>query len=197
MTAWKGIVGGSYTPAQFIEYMKLVPMGTTAWRPKFIVIHNTEIPTLVQWKATGGNLYIQNLVHYYRDIKGWSGGPHLFVDDRLIWPFTPLTVPGVHSPTWNPISWGIEVVGDYAKEPMDPQTLQNVASAAATLCDKLGMDPTTMRFHKEDPGTTHKGCPGKNLSKPLLIAMVQDKLRKRHEGEHQPGEDRCANQPRV
>src|SRR5712692_11270909 len=42
--------------------------------------------------------------------------PHLFVADDLIWVFTPLTVSGVHSPSWNSITWGVEMVGNFDTE---------------------------------------------------------------------------------
>jgi len=44
------------------------------------------------------SLQMENFVKYYRDKHKWSAGPHLFIDDKMIWVFTPLTVSGVHSP---------------------------------------------------------------------------------------------------
>lgn len=83
---------------------------------------------------------MQNLQSYYRDTMKWSGGPHLFVADDLVWAFTPLTVPGVHSPSWNNVSWGVELVGDYSTEqivlgsgPMQsPRWLHCMASSVST-----------------------------------------------------------------
>jgi len=61
----------------------------------------------------------------------WSGGPHVFVADDLLWAFTPLTVPGVHSPSWNDVSRGVELVGDYSTEQIVPGLKANAISALA------------------------------------------------------------------
>ena len=41
-----------------------------------------------------------------------------------------------------------------------------------------------LHFHKEDPNTTHKLCPGKNMKKADLITDVQDEIQRRNGGEH-------------
>jgi uncharacterized protein YgiM (DUF1202 family) len=41
-----------------------------------------------------------------------------------------------------------------------------------------------LHFHKEDPETTHKSCPGKNVVKSDLIKAVQAEIERRHGGEH-------------
>jgi len=190
MTAWKGWGAKAYTPAAFITYVESLLF--LNWRPSLIVVHNTQIPTFADWHSVPGPERLRNLVSYYENEKGWSGGPHVFVADDVIWTGTPLTVPGVHSPSWNGVSWGVETVGDYNKEPMNPAVFQNLASAVATLCDVIGLQPmSAIRFHKEDPLTTHKHCPGVNLNKSSLISLVQQKLIARHPGEHLP--DRLAS----
>jgi hypothetical protein len=88
---------------------------------------------------------------YYRDTQGWSAGPHLFVADDLIWVFTPLTLLGVHSPSWNSIAWGVELVGDYAVEQIPGPLKNNAISALATLHGSIGLDASTLRLHREDP----------------------------------------------
>jgi len=126
---------------------------------------------------------MRNLEDFYRNVQQWSAGPHLFVADDLIWVFTPLTVPGVHSPSWNSIAWGVEMVGDYNTEPFSPQVRDNAVGALATLHAALGLDPNGMRLHKEDPKTTHD-CPGKNVDKTDMIQRVLDHLATVHGGEH-------------
>ena len=91
---------------------------------------------------------MRNLENFYQNVQKWSAGPHLFVADDLIWVFTPLNVSGVHSPSWNGISWGVEMVGDYAVEPFDPAVRDNTLSALATLHAALGLNPDTLRLHK-------------------------------------------------
>jgi hypothetical protein len=181
MSAWKGIVGRGFTAEGFADYV--AALSFTAWRPSFIVLHNTAAPTFAQWHSVPGAARMQNLASYYRDTQHWSGGPHLFVADDLIWVFTPLTVPGVHSPSWNFVSWGVELVGDYSTEKMPPALLANAISALATLHSALGLDPSSLKLHREDPETTHI-CPGKSVSKADFIAQVTAELTQLAPGEH-------------
>jgi len=80
------------------------------------VLHNTASPSLQQRPNGLTHQHILNLERFYRDTQKWSAGLHLFVDDRQIWVFTPLTVSGVHSPSFNKLALGVEMLGDYAKE---------------------------------------------------------------------------------
>ena len=176
---WKGIVNRSLTPDGFAQYVETLSFGT--WRPRFVVLHNTAAPTLAQWRAgpTSAQQRILNLEAFYRDQQRWSAGPHLFIADDLIWAFTPLTTPGVHSPSWNHVSWGVEMVGDYSREAFDQGSGMNVAAnavrALATLHMLMGLDPTTLKLHKEDPATTHD-CPGRNVNKTDIITRVQAQM---------------------
>lgn len=171
---WRGIIGRGYTAAQFDEYVRNLKWGE--WTPQFVVVHNTSAPTLKQWHGpTPVPQRIRNLENYYKNEMKWSAGPHLFVADDLIWIFTPLTVPGTHSPSWNSVSLGMEIVGEYDVEPFAP-VRNNVVSALASLHRRLGLNPNTIRFHKEDPRTTHKNCPGKNVIKAELIKAVSADL---------------------
>lgn len=126
---------------------------------------------------------MRNLENYYKNNQQWSAGPHLFVADDLIWVFTPLNVSGVHSPSWNSVAWGVEMVGDYSVEPFGAAIQENVLSALAILHGALGLNPEMLRLHKEDPRTTHI-CPGKNVVKTDIIRGIHDKL---SVGEHTPG----------
>lgn len=138
---------------------------------------------------------MRNFESYYRDEQHWSAGPHLFVADDLIWVFSPLTTPGVHSPSWNAISWGIEMVGGYDQEAFSPAVRENTIDALATLHVWLGIDPAGLRFHKEDPRTTHKNCPGKNVVKTDMLARLQNRIAQLTPGEHLP--TRIANDATV
>ena len=184
MPAWKGIVNRSFTPDQFADYVS--SLNFAIWRPQFVVLHNTAVPTLAQWRPVPGSQRMENLEHYYRDVQHWSAGPHLFIADDFIWTFTPLTTPGVHSPSWNAISWGVEMVGDYATEPLSPGVMKNTVAALAILYSTLGRDPSTLRLHKEDPKTTHL-CPGKNVIKAQIVDLVQTQMAATHPGEHAMG----------
>ncbi len=187
MPGWKGIVGKSFNPEDFDGYCHTLQW--TAWRPSFIVLHNTGAPSLAQ-RAKGLSLQnIKDLEVFYRDDQKWSAGPHLFVDDKQIWVFTPLTVSGVHSPSWNKLSFGVEMLGDYEREDFSAgrglKVRRNTVAALATLSAVLGLDPHTMKLHREDPLTTH-ACPGKNVRKLEVIQEVQDLILARHPGDHSP-----------
>lgn len=187
MPPWKGIVGKGFSPDDFQHYV--AGLSFPEWRPQFVVVHNTSAPRLSQWHSTPGAQRMQNLQSYYRDQMKWSAGPHLFVADDLIWVFTPLTTSGIHSPSWNAISWGVEIVGEYEQEAFAGTVRTNAIDALATLHGKLGLDPQSLRFHKEDPHTTHKSCPGKNVVKADLISAVQGRLMSLNPGEHPQGLD--------
>lgn len=181
MSNWKGIVGKGFSPEDFATYAAKLKFA--AWRPQFIVLHNTASPKLSEWHSATGEQRMENLEDFYKNTQQWSAGPHLFVADDRIWIFTPLTVAGVHSPSWNSLSWGVEMVGDYNVEPLGGDVRDNVVSALVTLHGLVGLDPSTVRLHKEDPRTTHD-CPGKNVEKIDMIQRVVDGLATRHVGEH-------------
>jgi hypothetical protein len=185
MPAWKGIIGQSFNQKQFQDYCHT--LSWTTWRPSFIVLHNTAIPSLAQRPAGFTIQHIRNLEKFYRDTQKWAAGPHLFIDDKQIWVFTPLTESGTHSPSWNRVSMGIEMLGDYEKEPFTTgrglKVQNNAISAIATLYGILGIDPQTLRLHREDPNTTH-ACPGKNVKKLDVIQKIQEAMHAAAPGEH-------------
>lgn len=157
------------------------------WRPSFMVVHNTAAPTLVQWKGYPREKRLQNLIGYYRDKMGWPSGPHAFVDDEFIWTFTPFNQKGTHSPSWNGTALGIELVGDYSREDDDLgpglSVKKNAIALFAVLHERLGIDPHTIKLHKQDSGTDHD-CPGKDLAQDHQ-AFIQSVLEYMgHGGEH-------------
>ena len=175
MPAWKGIVGQCFSPETFKAYV--AGLSWDDWKPSFIVLHNTGEPTLAQRPNGLTMAHILGLEAYYRDDQGWSAGPHLFIDDQHgIWVFTPLTTPGVHSPSWNSVSLGVEMLGNYDSEDFNSDrglvVQQNAVAAIAILSAALGIDPGTMRLHREDPETTHH-CPGDNVDQAAFIQAVR------------------------
>lgn len=185
---WRGIVGKSFAPDQFILYVQ--SMTFQSWRPRFVVLHNTSAPTLAQYQGYAAHgisdeQWLRNLEGYYRDTQKWSAGPHLFVTPSRILAFTPLNVPGTHSPSWNGVSWGVEMVGEYETEAFTAQMKETVVNTLAILHAKLGLDPSLMKYHKEDPLTTHKTCPGKNVGpKEGIISAIEASLANISIGEH-------------
>jgi hypothetical protein len=199
MTSWRGIVGKSFTtPLAFENYVDGLLFNL--WRPRFVVVHNTSAPDLKTYAAHWTRTYpisdeqwMINLVGYYRDQQHWSGGPHLFVTPRSICVFTPLTGPGTHSPSWNSVSWGVETVGEFETDPFDNGVRDNLVAALAILHSKAGLQLLPyqlgvkgLHFHKEDPATSHRNCPGKNMVKVDLLSRVQASINSMHVGECAP-----------
>ncbi len=182
---WKRIDGRGMDVPQFRAHVATLQF--TTWRPSFMTLHNTAAPTLEQWKAYPAEKRIRNLEAYYRDQMGWSAGPHAFVAHDKIWLFTPFTTPGVHTPSWNGTALGIELVGDYAREDDDRgdgfKAKMNCVAVFGELHMKLGLNPETIRLHKEDPRTDHD-CPGKDIEKSEFIELVRQYMGQA--GEHPP-----------
>jgi len=160
----------------FADYVNTLTLPQTpTFHPQFVVVHNTSSPSLAQRPAGLTDRHIANLKSYYEGL-GWHAGPHLFVTDRDIIVFTSLTKDGVHSPSWNHMSFGVELLGEYETESFTTGRGQAVAELAAyavsVLCKKMGVAASTIRFHKEDTQTTHRTCPGENVRKPAFVARV-------------------------
>lgn len=172
--AWITPILEQFAPLDFDDYVRSLNFG--AWRPSFIVVHNTAVPNVAQRPHGFTRTHMNNLVSFYRDTQKWSAGPHAFVDQNGIWVFSPLTSPGVHSPSWNHSSWGIETLGDYAHDAFADPIRENLIAGLTSLHRVLGLSPTGLRFHKEDPLTTHKTCPGPALDKAALIADISARL---------------------
>lgn len=177
MGKWQGIVGRSFTPEEFREYV--AGLNWDDWGPEFIVLHNTEDPSL--GKLPHGYAYqdILDLEKYYRDDCKWSAGPHLVVDDHQIWVFSDLRKPGVHANSWNSRTIGVEMLGDYRVEAFNSgrglEVQKHAMAAVAILSAALGLDPDTMMFHRENGETNHY-CPGDNVDKGAFIRQVKDYL---------------------
>lgn len=168
------IVGQRFSPSEFAHYVDAVAFGGS-FHPQFIVLHNTSSPTLADRPNGFTEQHMENLREFYSSL-GWSGGPHLFIDDNGIWVFNPLDARGTHSPSWNAISWGVEMLGEYSEEPFSTGrgalVRDNAIAALAVLSRKIGADASALRFHKEDPNTTHKDCPGTNVVKADVVARL-------------------------
>ncbi len=175
----KGIeyVGRGFTPAEFKDYVAQLQF--SAWKPEMIVLHNTESPSLAlwhEWPQEKRETYFANLSTYFAQL-GWKSGPHLFVDDSKIWVFNPLNKPGTHSPSWNRISIGIDMVGNYNSEPFDDKVRDNTVQAIAILDAALQLNVDTLHFHNEDPTSSNRTCPGRNVNKSDLARRIEAALR--------------------
>lgn len=171
---WKGIDGRGLTLPQLQIHIDALP--ATTWASG-MTLHNTAAPTLSQWSAVNAERRIKNLENYFKNERGWSSGPHAFVDDIFVWLFTRFTDKGTHSPSWNGTRIGIEMIGDFSYEDDDSgrglKVKKNTVALFAMLHTKYGWDPQTIKLHKEDPRTDHD-CPGKDVDKAEFISLVQE-----------------------
>lgn len=160
-------LGKSWTTDEFKAYLE--SKKAPAWI-KGVTLHHSAPPTLAMRPSGFSATHMKNLRDFYRDDKGWSTGPHLFADDRLLHGLTDLAEPGTHARSFNSKTAGIETLGDYDTGMDDPLTGRGLAcwkiSAAATVAIlawcKLPISEKTILFHRQDPKTT-KTCPGERV----------------------------------
>jgi len=170
------ILAKSYDRGDFPAY--LASLQWIKWTPTLIVMHHTAAPSLFQRPHGLSRQHIDNLKWYYENEAAgapWSAGPNLFVDDRQIWTFSPLTARGVHAVSYNATGIGIEMLGDYDSE--DPwsgrglQVLTTTCHAVKALLARLSLTPAAIRFHRDDPKTS-KTCPGRKITKEAFLAHL-------------------------
>lgn len=145
-----------------------------------VTFHHTAFPDLQMRPSGLKAAHLRNIRHYYENVKGWSAGPHLFIDEDQIWPMTPLGEPGVHARSFNMSSVGIEVLGNYDLD--DPFTGRGLAcwrlaaKAGAMVLERLGipLNSNSVKFHRDDPRTS-KTCPGSKVTKEWVINLMRDK----------------------
>ena len=188
-------VGKSFTPDAFEAYIATVAFNV--WRLRFVVLHNTSVPERSTWdgwqertRPITDEKWGRNLESYYKG-EGWSGCPHLFVTPKGILVMNHLNRGGVHTPSWNSISCGVETVGEFDRDPFTGSIRDNLVAALVILHATAGLQLLPyergvrgLHLHKEDPKTTHRRCPGKNIVKADLIKAVQAEIVRRTIGEH-------------
>jgi len=168
-------VGQRFDLAEFKEYLETIQF--SGFQPQFVTLHHTGAPSLAQRPTGFSEQHLKNLLHYYQNQLGWSGAPHLFVDDRAegIIVFQRLDQVGVHAKSFNSKSWGVEMLGNYDVENFHAGRGAKVRDCAmeavAAMCRRLGVAAETIRFHRDYP-LTKKSCPGKKVSKPDVVARV-------------------------
>lgn len=170
--------------SQLRDHLLTLPFG--GFQPKFPVLHNTDTPDIAlfnSWMATHKltpEQWGRNLGAYYAGM-GWNSMPHGFVlpDGRILLG-APFNVQGTHTPSWNRISIGLEMVGNFDREQFAGTPTETSAVAVfGELCLRLGWKPDDyvkgvrgVHLHREDSATTHKNCPGKNVVKAKFVQMV-------------------------
>lgn len=168
-------VGKRFKPGEFAAHLEQVSFD--AFVPTFATLHHTASPSLAMRPAGLSDQHLQNLLDYYQGSLGWSGAPHLFIDDRTdgIIVFQRLDRKGVHAVSFNRNSWGMEMLGDYDCEPFDSgrgaHVRDNAMQALAAICKRLSVPADSIRFHRDDPKTS-KSCPGRLVTKQDVVARV-------------------------
>lgn len=148
-------IGQAKTGQQFIDYVGSYDFGSVP--PSYLVIHHTYNPD-ASWAPISTNQaswwnrneaglnndqikskrkpQLDSIKNYYVG-KGWTTGPHLFIDEKWIWLFTPMYDIGTHAASGNSYhdasglhySIGIETVGyfEYYGWPESMQKLLQIA----------------------------------------------------------------------
>jgi len=171
-----------YTPAEFLRFVN--DLEWREWRPRFVTLHNTAIPSLATW-LNPSHPAKQRIVaqkQYECDILHWHSRVHPFVAHDLIWNVFDLTRIGVSVSCWNHLTLGVEMIGDYATERFDTgpgaKVRDNTVAALAILHRKLNLRPDGfglgvrgLHFHKECV-RDHHDCPGRKVVKADVVARV-------------------------
>lgn len=198
-------IGNALTADEFTKYVESYNFGSNP--PNFIVVHHTAIPYTMAAPAPGRNLSgawdanenglneaqikqrrlrkVHNMKEYYRTRLLWDRGPHLFIDDRYIYLFTPMYNVGIHAKQGNAYTWkgklnysiGIEVIGHYTNARWPKPIEDLVGHAIAVLKRRLG---TFDLVHKKWAGgiSGHRdynkpACPGDAITNQYMIQVAQ------------------------
>jgi hypothetical protein len=198
-----GVLGGEFlyegrglTADQFTAYVNSYDFGSIP--PTFVVLHHTAVPgaswgpSKSHWDAGEATLSatqiqaqrkarLDGIMGYYRNKLGWDRGPHLFIDDRYIWLFSPMRERGIHAAegngAWNNYSIGIEVVGDFTRVQWPEPVANLVGHAVAVLYERLR---SFELVHRVGPGgiSSHRNynkpsCPGNAISEAYYMDMIK------------------------
>lgn len=166
----------------------------TSWKPSFIVLHNTAVPTLKGWldPAHTAQQRIEGQRHYERDILHWHSGVHFFCAPDGVWNLCDPTQDGVHCSCWNHQSIGIEMIGDYSVEAFNigpgAKVRDNAVTLIAALCNKFGWTPDPLvqgekglHFHKMC-ARDHHDCPGKNVDRGDVVQRIVAEMARQKSG---------------
>ncbi len=195
-------IGRGLTADEFSDYVRDYDFGTIP--PDFVVLHHTAIPsaswapypTGSRWDAGDGGLppeqikqrrlkKLNAIKEFYRVDRGWDRGPHLFVDDRFIWLFTPMRETGIHAKQGNSYrdagglhySIGIEVIGYFEDVQWPEPVAQLVGHTVAVLHRRLGT--FELRYGRNAGAlSSHRdynkpACPGKAITEQYYVDVIK------------------------
>jgi hypothetical protein len=216
-------IGDGLTLEAFRTYAQRFDFGSI--KPDQVVLHNTANPDAtwapmnaderIKWDRNEQTLSLSGIytkrreqlnaiMRYYRDTLHWTAGPHLFVDDRWLWLFTPMDTIGVHAKEGNSYhdttgrlhyTIGIEVVGWYGKVGWPASIQAQLRGAVQVLRDVLGTFQIVYKHAPTHTPAAHQGsiafhrdynkpeCPGALITPeyaiPILAATPADPLKLR------------------
>ena len=213
-------IGKGLTADEFTDYVNAYNFGTRP--PDYVVLHHTEVPGTRHatqggwtWDAgesgkTAEQIYRQrrkrlaSIRDFYRG-KGWDRGPHLFIDDRYIWLFSPMRQTARHAGQGGSgfkdasqrlhYSIGIEVVGNYTQVKWPPAVERMVGHAVAVLQKRLGT--FQLEYREDAPKHTASGrvgsicshrdfnkpsCPGNAITEDYYIGVLQREWKRLFDG---------------
>lgn len=176
-------IGKGLTADEFTAYVQTYDFGKVP--PDFIVLHHSAVPSATYARYSQGDVWdageaglseaqikqrrlnkVNSLKEYYRVQLGWDRGPHLFIDDRYIWLFTPMYDEGIHAMWGNRFhdssgkyhySIGIEVIGYYGQVHWPDPVARLVGHAVAVLKRKLGTFELRYLYPNGNPGRIVEG----------------------------------------
>lgn len=198
-------IGQGLTADEFTAYVERYNFGTIP--PDYVVLHHTANPCTLHARYPGGSAWdgnegglseaqikqrrlgkLTSIKEYYRTNPNyfWDRGPHLFIDDRYIWLFTPMHDIGIHAAQGNSYnsggrlhySIGIEVVGYYEHVQWPEPVAQLVGHAVAVLKRRLGT--FELRYQRFAGGiSSHRDynkpqCPGRAITEDFYIRVMND-----------------------
>ncbi len=196
-------IGEGLTAAEFVAYARRYDFGTIP--PDYVVLHHTAIPSTRQARFPRGAVWddgedglsdeqikarrgarLKGIREHYRTHPEylWDRGPHLYIDDRWIWLFTPMREIGIHAAQGNSYreggrlhySIGIEVVGYYEHVRWPEPVERLVAAAVNALRDRL--DTFEIRYRPFAGGiSSHRDynkpqCPGAAITEDYYIGVI-------------------------
>jgi hypothetical protein len=170
-------IGQGLSLEQFQAYVAGYDFGKVV--PDYVVFHHTANPDATyapigsdprtKWDRGEQGLgadavlvkrarQLDGLKNYYASL-GWNCGPHLFIDDRYIWLFSPMNQVGIHAKWGNSFrahgslhySVGIEVIGYYERVTWPAPVARLVGGAVRALQTRLAISSDYM-YSVNKPG---------------------------------------------
>jgi hypothetical protein len=205
--------GRALTAQEFAAYISTYDIGTIP--PDYVVIHNTAIPdaSWARYRTDGTtwwdrdevglseaaiknkrNKQLDGIRDYYKSL-GWQTGPHLFIDERWIWLFTPLRLVGTHAKEGNSYtsggrlhySVGVEMIGHFARSTFHAQQSALLRSALTAIRNRWKTFDFVYKSAPLNRPDLHKGgislhrnynkpsCPAVAITPEYLVAVLNAK----------------------